>query len=309
MTASICDSQTVPTMGQRRVVLAEVAGFCFGVRRAVEMTDAARREQTGRITTLGPLIHNEQVIERMRRQGVETAEKLETIREGTVVLSAHGVSPAVVSQAKSQGLQLLDVTCPFVTKVHLRAKLLHEQGYQVLLVGDKGHTEVRGVVGAVEALGGRVSVVSSPEEVAALSLGKKVGVISQTTQYAANFSAIVAEVSKKAAEVRAFNTVCNATDELQEAAVRMARQVEVALVVGGKKSANTRRLRELCEAEGIPAYHIETADEIEGAWLEGKQIVGITGGASTPDWILEDVARFVNAGELPADWRMHHPDE
>jgi small subunit ribosomal protein S1 len=305
-----CDSfRAEASVGRRRVVLAEVAGFCFGVRRAVEMTAAFRREQTGRVTTLGPIIHNEQVIARMREEGVETAAELDTIREGAVVLSAHGVSPAVVTQARKQGLQLLDVTCPFVTKVHLRAKLLHEQGYQVLLVGDRGHTEVKGVVGAVEALGGRVTVVTGPEEIATLALGKKVGVISQTTQYASNFAAIVAEVSKIAVEVRAFNTVCNATDELQDAAIRMARQVEVALVVGGKKSANTRRLRELCAAEGISAYHIETADEIEPEWLEGKAVVGITGGASTPDWILEEVARSVNGGELPSDWRMHHPDE
>ncbi len=294
---------------RKRVVLAEIAGFCFGVRRAVEMTNVFRREQLGRVTTLGPIIHNEQVIARMREEGVETATDLDAIQEGTVVLSAHGVSPAVVAQAKKQGLQMLDVTCPFVTKVHLRAKMLHEQGYQVLLVGDRGHTEVKGVIGAVEALGGHVTVVTSPEEIATLAIGKKVGVISQTTQYGSNFAAIVAEVSKIAVEVRAFNTVCNATDELQDAAIRMARQVEVALVVGGRKSANTRRLRELCAAEGIPAYHIETADEIDPSWLEGHEVVGITGGASTPDWILEDVARCVNAGELPSDWRLHHPDE
>jgi small subunit ribosomal protein S1 len=294
---------------RRRVVLAEVAGFCFGVRRAVEMTENFRREHTGRLTTLGPIIHNEQVIDRMRQEGVETASELESIPEGTVVLSAHGVSPAIVAQARQQGLKMLDVTCPFVTKVHLRAKMLHEQGYQVLLVGDRGHSEVRGVVGAVEALGGQVTVVTCPEEIATIALGKKVGVISQTTQYASNFAAVLAEVGKVAVEVRGFNTVCNATDELQDAAIRMARQVEVALVVGGKKSANTRRLRELCAAEGIPAYHIETAAEIEPSWLEGREVVGITGGASTPDWILEEVARSVNGGELPIDWRLHHPDE
>lgn len=310
MTIMECgDSRTGAATQRRRIVLAEVAGFCFGVRRAVEMTETYRREHTGRVTTLGPIIHNEQVISRMRAEGVETAVELQAISEGTVVLSAHGVAPAVVAQARKQGLRMLDVTCPFVTKVHLRAKLLHEQGYQILLVGDRGHTEVKGVVGAVKALGGSVTVVTGPEEIAHIALGKKVGVISQTTQFASNFGAIVAEVSKVAVEVRAFNTVCNATEELQDAAVRMARQVQVALVVGGKKSANTRRLRELCAAEGIPAYHIETAAEIEPGWLEGYSVIGITGGASTPDWILEEVARYINGGELPSDWRLHHPDE
>ena len=245
----------------------------------------------------------------MQAAGIETAPTLEAITEGTVVLSAHGVSPTVLAQSKAQGLDVLDVTCPFVTKVHRSAKQLYEQGYQILLVGDQGHTEVRGVVGAVEALGGQVSVVSKPEDVHELSLKKKVGVVCQTTQYAETFAAVVAEVCKVATDVRAINTVCGATDELQAAAVRLARQVDVAIVVGGRKSANTSRLRQLCENEGIPAYHIETADEIDPAWLEGKEAIGLTAGASTPDWIIEEVARALNNGVLPDDWRLHHPDE
>ncbi len=293
----------------RRIVLAEVAGFCFGVRRAVELAEAARRERFGKLTTLGPLIHNEQVITRMQAEGIETAANLEAIREGTVVLSAHGVAPAVVTQAKAQGLEIVDVTCPFVTKVHRMAAQLHAQGYQLLIVGDPGHTEVRGVMGAVEALGGVITPISDPEAVRGLTLSKKVGIVSQTTQRADAFAAIVAEVCKVAVDVRAINTICNATDELQEAAVRLAREVEVVLVIGGKKSANTRRLRQLCEEQGVPAYHIETADEIEESWLEGKEVIGLTAGASTPDWIIEAVARHLNFGQLPDDWRLHHPDE
>ncbi|HLK57748.1 MAG TPA: 4-hydroxy-3-methylbut-2-enyl diphosphate reductase [Chthonomonadaceae bacterium] len=301
--------EITPAPVKRKIVLAEVAGFCFGVRRAVDMTEKARRERLGRLTTLGPIIHNEQVISRMQGMGIETAPTLDTISEGTVVLSAHGVAPAVLEQAKAQGLEVLDVTCPFVTKVHRSAKQLYDQGYQILLVGDQGHTEVRGVVGAVEALGGSVSVVSKPEDVQALTLNKKVGVVCQTTQYADTFAAVVAEVCRHATDVRAINTVCGATDELQAAAVRLARQVDVAIVVGGRKSANTRRLRQLCEDEGIPAYHIETAAEIEPRWLEGSEAIGITAGASTPDWIIEDVARALNGGVLPDDWSLHHPDE
>lgn len=302
-------TETIPEATRRRIVLAEVAGFCFGVKRAVEITEAARRERLGRLTTLGPIIHNEQVLSRMQAEGIETAPALEQITEGTVVLSAHGVSPSIVAQAMAQGLNIVDVTCPFVTKVHRMAKQMFEQGYQVLLVGDPGHTEVKGVIGAVEAIGGAVTLVSTPEQVRGLPLGKKVGLVSQTTQRADNFAAIVAEVCKRATDVRAFNTICNATDELQDAAVRLARQVDVALVIGGRKSANTRRLRDLCAAEGIPAYHIETAAEIEPDWLEGRKTIGLTAGASTPDWIIEEVARALNDGQLPDDWRLHHPDE
>lgn len=298
-----------PPRNPRKIILAEITGFCFGVRRAVQLAQTARRERTGRLTTLGPLIHNEQVIARMQAEGIETAPTLERIPEGTVVLSAHGVAPGVLTQARAQGLEIVDVTCPFVTKVHREAKRLHEQGYQVLLVGDAGHTEVKGVVGAVEAIGGSVTVVSSPEAVAPLRLGKKVGIVSQTTQRAVDFASVVAEVCKTTPDVRAINTICGATDELQAAAVQLARQVEVVLVIGGKKSANTRRLRQICEEEGAPAYHIETAEEIDPTWLEGKTIIGLTAGASTPDWIIEAVARAINDGELPDDWNLHHPDE
>ncbi len=298
---------------KRRIVLAKVAGFCFGVKRAVDIANQARANRDGRMTLLGPIVHNEQVIARMQSEGIGTQIKLEEINEGTVVLSAHGVAPSVVTQARAQGLDILDVTCPFVTKVHRTAKQLYDQGYQVLLVGDKGHTEVKGVVGAVEAEGGQVTVISTLDDIRALSqegrLGKKIGLVCQTTQRGQDFGAIVGEAARTATDVRAVNTICNATDELQDAAVRMARDVEVAIVVGGRKSANTKRLRVLCEEQGIPAYHIETAEEIDPLWLEDKDIIGITAGASTPDWIIEDVARTLNDGTLPEDWHLHHPDE
>ena len=154
-----------------------------------------------------------------------------------------------------------------MSKVHRSAKQLHDQGYQILLVGDRGHTEVEGVVAAIEQRGGRITVVSAAEEVDALDLGSKVGVLSQTTQYSSTFSAVVAAVSRKASDVRAINTVCGATEELQHAATQMAREVEVAVVIGGRHSANSRRLCEICAGEGIPAYQIETADEIEEEWF------------------------------------------
>jgi 4-hydroxy-3-methylbut-2-enyl diphosphate reductase len=293
----------------RRIVLAKVAGFCFGVRRAVDMTEAARASRSGRLTVLGMLVHNEQVISRMRDSGIDSAGSLDAIEEGTVVLSAHGVAPAVSVSVRSRGLDVVDATCPFVTKVHRSAKVLHEQGYQLLLVGDRGHTEVRGVMGALEAVGGSLTVVSSVEEVRRLPLRRRVGVVSQTTRRAEEFAAIVAEVCRRADDVRAINTICNATDELQEAAVDLASRVEVAIVIGGANSANTRRLRELCASVGIPAYHVQGPEDIDDAWLEGKESIGITAGASTPDWIIEDVARRLNGGFLPDDWCLRHPDE
>jgi 4-hydroxy-3-methylbut-2-enyl diphosphate reductase len=301
---------TVPeTATTRRIVLAKVAGFCFGVRRAVDITEAARAQRRGRMTVLGMLVHNEQVIERMRESGIDSAGSLDAVEEGAVVVSAHGAAPGVRASAKEKGLDVVDVTCPFVTRVHRCARALHEQGYQVVLVGDRDHTEVRGVVGAVEAIGGSVLVVSSVEEARSLPLGKRVGVVSQTTQRAELFSAIVAEVGRRAGDVRAINTICNATDELQAAAVELAARVDVAIVVGGANSANTKRLRELCASAGIPAYRVQGPEEIREEWLEGKESIGITAGASTPDWIIEEVARRLNGGSLPSDWSLRHPDE
>jgi (E)-4-hydroxy-3-methyl-but-2-enyl pyrophosphate reductase len=290
----------------REIKLARVAGFCFGVQRAVDKVVQARHAQSGEITSLGPIVHNNQVLSRLRAEGVETAADLGEVRQGTVILSAHGVAPSTLAEARAKGLRVLDVTCPFVTRVHRTAQQLVEQGYQLLLLGDPGHTEVKGIVGAVD---GKMTVVGGPEDVRKLKLGRKVGIVTQTTQKAEDFAAVVAEVCKTTFDVRAYNTICNATDELQDAAVDLAREVDVVIVVGGRNSANTRRLKEICEAEGVPAHHVETHTEIEEAWLENANTVGVTAGASTPDWLIEDVIRRLNDGELPEGFQIHHPDE
>lgn len=296
------------SLPKRKLIVARAAGYCFGVRRAVEMAQSTRERFEGRVTTLGKLIHNPQEIARLQEKGIEASDRLTTIKGGAIVLSAHGVPPSIPREAREQGLQVVDTTCPFVTKVHRAAIKLFQEGYQILLVGDAGHTEIIGIIGAVEEVGGKVTRISLPEEVESLVLGKKVGIISQTTQTAALYGAIVAEVSKRVREVKAINTICGATDELQSAAVDMAQRCDVAIVVGGKMSANTRRLRDLCEKQGISAYHIETPDEIREDWLFGKETVGITAGASTPDWLIEDTARRLYGGNLPEDWNLTHPD-
>jgi 4-hydroxy-3-methylbut-2-en-1-yl diphosphate reductase len=293
----------------RKIVLARAVGFCFGVRRAVQIALQERKSHPeGRITTLGPVVHNEQVSADMHQKGIGCAPTLSEIEQGTVVMSAHGIAPAVRRDAERRGLKIVDVTCPFVTKLHRSALELASKNYQVVLVGDPGHTEVKGVMGALADVGATASVIASVDELAEIPLGKKVGIVSQTTQYATLFAAVTAAVTLRASDVRALNTVCGATEELQDAAIEMAKTVDVAIVVGGKQSANTRRLRELCAAQGIPAYHIETADEIDLRWIEGAEVIGITAGASTPDAEIEKVARCLNSGELPQDWMLTHPE-
>jgi (E)-4-hydroxy-3-methyl-but-2-enyl pyrophosphate reductase len=290
----------------RKVVLARTAGFCYGVQRAVDIVMEARSRRYGRLTSLGPIVHNNQVAAKLSAEGVEAAADLGEISDGAVILSAHGVSPATADQARKQGLEIVDVTCPFVTRVHRTAQALLDQGYQLLLLGDPEHSEVKGIVGAV---GGRVEVIRGLADLADIKLGRKVGIVTQTTQKPDMFASVVAEVSKSVFDVRAFNTICNATDELQEAAVDLARQVDAVIVVGGRQSANTARLREICEAEGVPAYHVETADEILDEWLDGRETIGLTAGASTPDWLIEEVAKRLNDGVLPDDFVIQHPDE
>jgi 4-hydroxy-3-methylbut-2-enyl diphosphate reductase len=270
----------------RTIKLARVAGFCFGVRRAVDIALEARAKDNGNLTLLGPLVHNRGVMNDLDSKGIRAAKSLDQVEPGAVVLSAHGVAPSVRLSARQHGLKVVDATCPFVTKVHRAAKRLLEEGYQVLLLGDPGHTEVRGIAGAVD---GNITVVGTVEELKKTKLSKKVGIISQTTQRAEDYTQVVAEVARRVPDVRAINTICGATDDLQAAARELAGEVEVVIVIGGRNSANTARLRQSCEEEGIPAYHIETADEVEEAWLAGKSVIGVTGGASTPDEAINEV--------------------
>ncbi|MEP6757418.1 MAG: 4-hydroxy-3-methylbut-2-enyl diphosphate reductase [Chthonomonadales bacterium] len=290
----------------KRVLIAKAAGFCYGVQRAVDITLQVRKETADRVTSLGMVAHNHHLTDKLLAQGIESSADLGAVREGTIILSAHGVPPETRLQAEQQGLTIVDVTCPFVTRAQRYARQMVDQGYQVLLLGEVNHPEVRGIVGSAD---GKVTVIGSVDDLAGISLGRRVAIISQTTQQADMLQRVAKEVSAKAFEVRVFNTICHATEELQEAAVELAKKCDIAIVVGGRNSANTARLREIMEAEGCPSFHVESAAEIREAWLMEAETIGITAGASTPDWLIEEVARRVNGGELPEDFRIQHPDE
>jgi len=291
------------------VVLAEAYGYCFGVRRAVEIVEKVRREREGSLTTLGPIIHNPQVVAKHQEMGIGYCTNLEDIEDGIVVMSAHGVPPTTLHQAKDKGLGIVDVTCPFVTKVHNAVQRFAKEGYEIVILGDEGHTEVKGVIGSVEAVGGKYTVVSDPNDISRVGTPRKVGVVTQTTQMAEAFAKLVGELTKICYEVRAVNTICGATDELQASATELSGKVDVVLVVGGKNSANTKRLRDIIESKGTPAYHIETVVEIdETEWLGDRvKTVGITAGASTPDFIIDEILEFLTHGEtaVPKD-RGHY---
>jgi 4-hydroxy-3-methylbut-2-enyl diphosphate reductase len=267
------------------IILADKAGFCFGVKRAINT--AFKAADKGRVYCLGPLIHNPQEVERLHQAGVETVEDFSALKPGdSVIIRSHGVPPRVLSQAADLGLTIIDLTCPFVGKAQRDAEELRKEGYQVVVVGEKKHPEVQSILGYA---GENAAVVETADEVDGLQLQSRLGVVAQTTQSYGNFSEIVLKLLRLSKELKVFNTICSSTKERQEAARILAKQVDAMLVVGGRNSANTSRLAFLCEQEGVPTYHIELADELRAEWFSGIGTVGVTAGASTPDWVLEGV--------------------
>jgi (E)-4-hydroxy-3-methyl-but-2-enyl pyrophosphate reductase len=268
-----------------RVVVADQAGVCFGVKRALDLV-TEESEKGEPLATLGPLIHNPQVVEKLERQGVRVVRDVNDA-EGAIVMPSHGVPREIVTAAEAAGLRVIDATCPFVAKVHERVRALAAEGYLVVVVGDAGHSEVKAIVSAA---GDGAVVISSRDQIDGFDWsGRKVGIVSQTTQTPERFGEIVGLIAARAKEVVAYNTICYATHDRQTAARDLAPQVEAMFVVGGRNSANTNRLTEICQQAGVPTYHIETADEIGPAWVTGMTTVGLTAGASTPEWIIEEV--------------------
>jgi len=277
------------------VVLAESAGFCYGVKRALDTVAEAAKAKGKPMFTLGPLIHNPQVVQKLESRGVRTARGLEEVPVGSVlVMPSHGVPRAVLEQAKASGIEIIDLTCPFVSKVQQLAESLVSEGYQVVVLGDAGHTEVQAIMSRA---GEDAIAVCGAEELANYALKGRVGILAQTTQTVGRYKRVVAEAAALAYEVRAYNTICNATTDRQNAAVDVARVVDVMVVVGGRNSANTRRLAEICAETGVPTHHVEVADEINPEWVAGARKAGVAAGASTPDWIIEEVIRKLK--EIP----------
>lgn len=268
------------------IIVAKYAGFCHGVRKAVDIASHARDNSPEVVTILGELIHNRQVIDRLTQMGIHSADGVEEIGGGKVIISSSGAPPEVYESVKNRGLELIDATCPDVVLVQDIVKELHENDYQVIILGDKDHSEVKGVEGYAD---GHARIVSTPEEIDKLPFYKKIGAVVQTTQTQKFFSEMVSRLALKARELRVYNTICAATFRRQEAALELCDRVEMMVVVGGYHSANTNRLATLCREKGLPTYHIERAEELNPEWFVGAQKVGLTAGASTPDWIIDQV--------------------
>ncbi|MFH1407037.1 MAG: 4-hydroxy-3-methylbut-2-enyl diphosphate reductase [Candidatus Omnitrophota bacterium] len=276
---------------RRQVKLTKHIGFCFGVRRAV---DIARRLtlKKQRVYCLGPLIHNPQVVRELSKRGLKVIDNLDAIKEGLLLIRSHGASPGVIGRAKKKKIRIIDATCPFVKRLHNKAKSLEKSGYKIVIVGDAGHPEIEALRGAIKD----ILVVSGAGALNKLSLkGKRVALLAQTTQSRANFKAVGARISKiKPKKLCVFDTICRDGANRQTEALKLAHTVDTMIVLGGRNSANTKRLAAICKKVCSDTYHIETEKELKPQWLLKKRIIGIASGASTPDWVIKGVLRKIN---------------
>ncbi|MGC2063781.1 MAG: 4-hydroxy-3-methylbut-2-enyl diphosphate reductase [Thermodesulfovibrionales bacterium] len=277
-------------MSPIEIITARRAGFCFGVKRAIDITfDIALHDPEG-VYTLGPIIHNPQVIQRLKDEGISPVEVdgLDATEVKTLIIRTHGIPGQLYDNISKRGFKVIDATCPFVKKAQDYARVLAESGYQVVILGDRDHPEVKGLVSYA---GSDAIVVDGT--VPAKGLKSKVGVVVQTTQPVDALKRLLSEIIEQAREVKVYNTICNSTALRLKETEDMAGRVDVMVVVGGKNSANTTQLANLCRSLGVSTYHIETADEIDVSWFVQARKVGITAGASTPDWIIFEVEKRI----------------
>ncbi|MDA3052043.1 4-hydroxy-3-methylbut-2-enyl diphosphate reductase [Campylobacter sp. JMF_01 NE2] len=270
-----------------RIEMAKSYGFCFGVKRAIKIA-----ENAGEASTIGELIHNAEEINRLRQNfGVKTLKDASEVSdEKKLIIRTHGIQKEDLTRLRAQNKELIDATCPFVTKPQQIVEKMSDEGYDIVIFGDSNHPEVKGVKSYAK---GRVFVVLEPSELDEIKLNSKVAVVSQTTKKIENFVKIVDYLMQKSREVRIFNTICNATLENQEAAAELAKKADIMIIVGGKNSSNTKQLFLISQSFCKDSYLIENEDEIEQIWFKNKNLCGISAGASTPDWIIKKVVEKI----------------
>lgn len=273
-----------------KILVAETAGFCWGVRRALDQAVDLAKKIDGPVQTFGPLIHNAQVLEELTEQNIHAVEELGSIRGGTVLVRAHGIRPETFEQLRATGAEVYDATCPLVRKVQKIITKYGNDGYDIVVVGDDHHAEVVGLRGYAA---GRCFVVADEKEAAGLPEFDKVCVVSQTTQNDDTFARTVEVIKHKARVIRSTNTVCEPTRDHQRETIDLARHVDLMVVVGGRHSANTCRLADLAAQEGPRVLHIETDAELRAADFASCTAVGVTAGASTPEWMINRVVEKI----------------
>jgi len=268
----------------KKIIYAEKYGFCFGVKRAINTLKKIK----GKAYTLGPIIHNPQVVENLKKQGIYPIKNINEIKSGTLFIRAHGVADKIIKKAEEKGLKVIDLTCPLVKKAQVLAKNLEKEKYQVVILGAKKHPEIK----AISANLKKPLVIENEKEVKLIK-NKRLGIISQTTSDIKNIKNLIEKIKHKAKEVKVYDTICPATKERQEAAIKLAKKSDIVIVIGGKNSSNTKKLKRVCQ-DITKTHHIQTEEELKKGWFKNKKIIGITAGASTPDWLIEKVVRRIN---------------
>ena len=272
-----------------RVSLAEALGTCFGVDDAIEM--AMDPAFGGNLTILGQLVHNPQVVQKLQENGVRIVESLDQVNTPNVMVTAHGTAQSIKDAIRARGLNIFDASCPLVMRVHKQIAEFERDGCHICVLGKLTHVEVRGLVGDLDDY----TVVETEEDIPKLEGRDKIGIVCQTTQQTSVAEAIVLKIKETfpTAEVRFVNTICKPTKDRQQAVESLADRVDLMIVIGGRNSSNTAKLKKVCDEKGVEAHHIERVEEINPAWFVGKQHVGVTAGTSTPPWVIDEVYRKI----------------
>ena len=272
-----------------KIEKADKIGFCYGVRRAINIIEKVAREQGG-VETLGPVVHNRPVLNRLAELGVKMVNRVSEIQGDAVAISSHGVSPRIESKIQARNINIVNTTCPFVHRAHVAARRLAEAGFFVVIYGDAGHSEVKGILGYAKGKG--EATLDDKFILNFDPLPRRMGILSQTTQVPAHFTEFVKRLIDRAfvkdSELRIIDTICHEIIERQANALELAGRVGLMLVIGGHNSANTKHLAELC-AQATKTYLVETAGEIQPSWLQNEKHVGITSGASTDEQTINEV--------------------
>ena len=269
------------------ITLAKTAGFCMGVSRAVNMVlQIAKHKGPEKIYTYGPLIHNPQTVALLQKRGIQSIEHTEEITEGMIIIRAHGISPQEKKRITQKGIKVIDATCPKVLHVQSIISRHAALGYTVLIVGDSEHPEVEGLLGHAHGQG---IVIGGADRLEELSPLGRVCVVAQTTQSKDEYAGISRLISTKFPDALIFDTICDSTEKRQAEVKRLASEMDAVFIVGGHNSANTRRLAKISESQGTPTFHIETAGDLKQIELLGYRKIGISAGASTPNWIIKQI--------------------
>jgi len=278
-----------------KVIVAEKCGFCHGVRNAISIAEKILVYKEGRgndVYSLGPIIHNKNMVERLAKSGLKTVNRMEEIRSGTVLIRSHGAAPEQIAKLKEKGVNIVDATCVLVKRVQHIAGELERDGYKVVIIGDENHPEVRAVVGCAED----AVVIADESDLHKLPENARLGIVCQTTQSREYFSRMLGAIARGSfSELKVINTLCQEAIKRQQSAVQLCKRVDIMFVLGSLESANTRKLAELCKKYNSETFHLQNWNELDKNILFGKKVAGVTAGASTPEWIIAEFVKNLEA--------------